>query len=247
MRIFIISFFLSTSLYAQTNPGIIEARSRLHIGLIYEDFSYEEPGVMTEEGTNGGVELESGILISPNISFSLYGSYWDGRLQYDGSTFGGTPVQVMTGDYLYHLKAKLHFVFGNTVLSTGYAQRFWHNDLIVSYRRETEYQYIPLKLTVYSGRFYYSFEYDHWLEGLNTSYMSDTGGGRRDVELKQNDGKGMGLEIGWIIPASVQTKVYLRAHQWKVDASESAFDGVDNLVEPENETLSLRLGMGIIF
>ena len=222
--------------------------NHLTLDLTMNDVSYEEPGVMTEDGIIGGVRAEFGYGLGESLSVSLGGSYYDGSLYYDGSTFGGTPVNTRTTDYFRTLEAKINYIAAPSfVVSVGYAERTWYNDLIISYRRLTEYEYVPLYLTYFTGPYYFQFEYDHWLEGLNTSFMSDVGGGRQDIMMKQNDGGGIGLEVGRIISASpISARIYLKYHKWDVDASETAFDGVQTLVEPENNTQTITLGIGVM-
>lgn len=49
----------------------------MSIGLIYSNLSYEEPGVMTEKGGNGGVQAEFIYRLGTNFSASIFGSYWE--------------------------------------------------------------------------------------------------------------------------------------------------------------------------
>ncbi|MBC86026.1 MAG: hypothetical protein CL677_02515 [Bdellovibrionaceae bacterium] len=219
----------------------------LGVGLIYNQMDYEEPDVMTEKGANGGLHLDVGYLLLPNISVNLDAKYWDGRLKYDGATFGGTPVKTQTADILSDNRIYFNYSGATTTFSVGYGQRYWYNDLIISYRRKTTYNFVPLKGTLRSGSFYYSFEYNLWLGGVNKSFMSDTGGGRNDVTMDLDSGSGMALEWGYVHGATPVARAFLRIEKWDVDDSETAFDGVDNLVEPKNNTLTIMIGSGLIW
>lgn len=240
-KILIISLLFSWQLQAQE----ANSASNIKVSLVFANTAYEEPDVMTEKGGNGGVEAELGYGFSPTFGVSLFGAYWDGRLHYEGSTFGGTPVETITADFVSDTRLYLNTKLSSLQISLGYGRRFWYNDLVISYRRRTEYKFVPLKITFTSGSLYYAVEYDHWLEGLNKSHMADVGGGRSDVELPQKTGMGYGLEVGWILAPMAQA--FIRVHKWMVDPSETAFDGVDTLVEPENNTLTTTVGMGLVF
>lgn len=169
----------------------------------------------------------------------------NGRLFYDGSTFSGTPIKTITSDYVSDLRLYLNGSFSPISFSVGFGKRLWFNNLIISYRRKTEYQFIPIKIRYTSGSLYYTLEYDLWSKGLNISYMSDVGGGRSDVQLPQNSGTGYGLEFGYIF--SPTTNAFINLHKWDIEASDTAFDGVSNLVEPKNNTLTATVGIGLGF
>lgn len=217
------------------------------LGLTYNHVEYEEPRVMTEKGGNGGVQLELGANLLSGLSVSFWAEHLDGRLFYEGSTFSGTAIETITNDYFGDYRLKFYGLFESFIFSVGYGLRNWYDDLVVSYRRRTEYRFIPIQLIFLSSPYYFSFEFDSWLQGKNTSYMSDVNTSRKDVEMAQNVGSGYGFEVGWITGGSPQTKSFLRIHKWGVDQSEVANDGVDNLVEPKNNTLSMVVGIGLIF
>lgn len=234
--------------FAQAQAQAQEISSNhLAIGLTYNQMNYEEPGVMTEKGGNGGVQGEFFYGIGSNVNLSIFAGYWDGRLFYEGSTFSGTPVQTITRDYVADTRLYVNTTFSPFQISIGYGRRFWYNDLVISYRRRTEYKFIPIIVKYMSGSIYYSLEYDVWAGGINKSHMSDTGGGRTDVEMKQNTGTGFGAELGWVFGSAPATTVFLKVHKWDVADSETSFDGVDNLVEPKNNTLTTTLGIGLVF
>ncbi len=240
-------FFAFSNLFTLLNFADAQESSTKHLmlGLTYSQMNYEEPGVMTEKGGNGGVQGEFFYGLGANLNLSLYGAYWDGRLFYDGATFGGTPIQTITRDYVADTRLYLNANVSPFYISIGYGRRFWYNDLVISYRRRTEYKFIPVIVKYTSGSIYYSLEYDIWAGGLNKSHMSDTGGGRVDVEMKQNSGTGFGAELGWL--ANPATTVFFRLHKWDIEASETAFDGVSNLVEPKNNTQTFTLGIALVF
>lgn len=242
--VFLKLVYISPCFAASPNqPGVYWVTPQL----IYSQTYYTEPGAMKETGGNGGLRIEVGYHLLENLSLSLNETYWDGRLQYDGQTFGGTPVQTQTSDYTINTQILLHWDINLFQLSIGYGRRYWYDNLIISYRRRTEYNYIPIKFTYFIGPYYYQFEYDQWLNGKNKSHMSDVDPSSHDIEVKQNSGVGLGLEFGWLIGSAPINTVFLQIHRWDIDASEIANDGTQDLVEPKNNTLSITLGLGMIF
>jgi hypothetical protein len=247
---FVIIFLFSSKSFCQFSSESIVNYYRqnwLGLSLFQSSFAYEEPSVMNEKGINGGFAAEGGINLHSNFSLGFEISNWNGRLHYNGSTFAGVPVQTITEDYVTDYNLTAYFLLDSFNLSIGLGNRHWLNDLIISYRRKTEYLYAPIKFSYFFNSIYIHLEYDLWLGGKNTSYMSDVGGGRSDVNLKQNSGSGYGLEVGWLIPNTITTKIYLKVHRWQVENSEVGSDGVDLLVEPENNTLNIDLGIGLLF
>ena len=167
-------------------------------------------------------------------------------MHYDGSTFGGTPVKTYTNDYIRDTGILAHGIFGSFIISYGVAQRYWYNDLSISYRRRTRYDYQPLMMTYVQNNLYLRFETDMAIKGWNKSHMSDVSASRHDVEFDLGTGSGSGIEIGIFLPGQLfATHVYLSYHKWAFKASNAVSDGVDNLIEPENNTQTVQVGLGI--
>lgn len=233
----------SISAFAQSTSG-----NWWSADYIYDQFQYREPGSMKETGGMPGARMEVGASLAPQISLGVGGRYASGHLTYDGATTGGAPVITTTKDRHWHIQSKLYFMFDQWQLAAGWARRFLYNDLVISYRREQTYEYVPIGLTYYSGSFFFTYEHRHFLKGLNKSYMHDIDPNRKDIELKQKSGRGYAIEIGTILPSqSVKTKVSLAYESWNVNASEVKNDGVQDLVEPKNETQEFIFSIGLIF
>lgn len=220
----------------------------LHIDYTYMDMTYKEPDVMSEKGRLPGVRAELGLSLMPGLAISAGGEYYDGHLNYDGATFGGTPVKQVTNDYVRDLRALVHLMWAPFVLSAGVGDRYWFDDLVISYRRRTQYQYTPIILTYNMGGIYLSAETDLWGKGTNKSHMSDVNPAHSDVSFKLGKGSGLGFEAGMFIPSALgATRVFLRYHKWNVEQSDVQNDGVNNLVEPKNETTTVTAGIGLAF
>lgn len=254
MRVLLVFLLLTTfsmkswALGDSVSTGGFKLGSFVHLDMVYDHIKYEEPGVMTEEGGIGGMRGEIGFQVLDWVTLGVGGMYMDGRLFYDGSTFTGTDAKTITSDYFRETFAKLHFGFSTFVLSLGYAQRYWYNDLIVSYRRRTEYTYTPVELTYVTMPFYTTLSYFSWTEGENKSHMSDVDVARQDVTVAQKKGGGYGLEVGRFIAATpISARIFLGYQKWDVEQSEIGNDGTQNLVEPKNATETYRIGLGMMF
>lgn len=220
----------------------------LNLDYTYTDLVYKEPGLMNEKGRLAGIRGEVGLNLLGLMGVSAGGEYQDGNLYYDGSTFGGTPVKQVTKDYIRRTEFLGHFFYGPVTISAGLAERYWLNDLVISYRRRTRYNYIPVYFTYRMNFMYLKLEHDIWQKGWNKSHMSDVNASARDVEFKLGTGTGFGVELGYLIPAgSVTTRVFLAYHKWDVKESDIQNDGTQNLIEPKNNTTEIKVGLGLGF
>lgn len=241
-----ITLLLALISFAPSSHAQAQAQNWLDVSYTFTDFDYEE-SKMNEKAQLAGVRGEAGISLGP-VAFSLGGEYQDGHLHYVGETFGGTPVQTYTNDYVRDLNAKMHVVWQPFVLSIGVAQRYWYDNLVISYRRRTQYDYYPLELTYKQQNVYVRVEHDIWKNGRNTSHMSDVNPAAQDVNFTLGKGTGFGVEIGYEIPsAMVPTHVFVRYHRWSVKESDVQSDGTQLLVEPDNTTTILQGGIGLSF
>lgn len=210
--------------------------------------NYEEPSVMTEKGQFSVFRGEAFWWYFGNIGGSLGGYYTSGNMNYSGATFSGTPVKVVTKDYIYEYFLKVHAKIPNWEFSLGYAHRVWHNDLVISYTRKTKYTYYPLSVTYRYDPFYARLEYRIWGVGKNLSTMSRVDAAARDVTFTQSSGTGYVIEAGVQYPwGPLQVKTYLAFDYWSVEDSDIQNDNTQNLIEPHNKTESFLLGVGFIY
>ncbi len=220
----------------------------LNLDYTYTDFAYKEPGYMNEKGRLAGIRGEVGINFFGMLGVSAGGEYQDGHLNYDGSTFSGTPVKQVTKDYVRRTEYLAHFFYGPMTLSAGMAERYWFDDLVISYRRRTRYNYIPVYLSYRMDAVYLKFEHDIWQKGWNKSHMSDVNASARDVEFTLGTGTGMGVELGYLLFAgTVATRIFVAYHKWDVKESDVQSDGTQNLIEPKNNTTEIKVGLGLGF
>lgn len=235
-------------IFCFTSPALADKPWGLGASFIHSQVNYKEPSVMSEKGALQGYSLEAYLAPSHWLVFQAQGKWLDGNLEYDGSTFSGTPVSQTTKDKITEYRGLMMLKMGRFAPYTGWGQRYWLNDLVISYRRETTYQYIPIGFRYVWRPFYLSYESRHFLGGVNKSYMGDIGGGRHDVTMKQKSGKGYSIEAGYLARISTFDLKFSFAYEfWGIDDSETSFDGVDTLVEPHNSTNAYTFSAGIYF
>ena len=218
------------------------------VSYIYSQMNYKEPAIMSEKGKMSGVGVDTRFNLTDSIALNLQGKFLRGNLEYAGSTFSGTPITQTTKDQVNEFRGLLSLKSGRFNLYSGYGHRYWLNDLVISYRRETTYHYVPIGLRVMTRPFYLNYEFRHFLDGVNVSHMSDIGGGRKDVTMKQKSGKGYAFEIGHLTHiGSFDLKIALGYEYWGIENSVTANDGVDTLIEPHNSTNTYSLSAGLYF
>jgi hypothetical protein len=226
------------------------ADGSFHLGAsyIYQTMHYKEPAIMDEKGKITGYSIEMRYALSERLRLGAELRFLGGHLEYNGSTFSGTPIKQTTNDIVREYRSTLGYALGSLRPFIGIGQRYWSNDLVISYLRETTYNYMPLGLTYTSQPFYITYEHRQFLSGTNKSHMSDVGGGRKDVSFTQKTGQGYLCEVGFFFPVSVfDMKVSLGYEHWQIDNSTISNDGVDDLIEPHNSTNSFIASVGLFY
>ena len=230
--------------FAQNESGSVW----LNADYTYSEMDYKQAD-MTEKGRFPGVRGDIGLALFSFVGFSAGGAYQDGNLNYDGATLSGTALKnTVTSGYLRDLRALAHLFYGPIILSGGIGQREWFDHLPNSYRRRNTYDYTPLAITLFRDSVYIKAELDIWRGGKSRVYLSDLGGGEKDVELKQSEGTGYGAEVGVLIPNPLfKTRIFAAYHRWNIKDSETLSDGVRNITEPKSTTITISGGIGIGF
>jgi hypothetical protein len=220
----------------------------LGVSYLYGQMNYKEPALMSEKGKMIGLGLDARLDLTSRIVATAQAKIYSGNLEYSGSTFSGVPISQTTKDKVNEYRGLLALRFGQFQPYSGYGYRYWFNDLVISYRRETTYHYIPIGIKYVYRPFYFNYEFRHFLDGVNVSYMSDVSPARKDVTMKQKSGKGYAFEVGHLTKvAGLDLKISVAYEYWGIEKSETSFDGVDNLIEPHNSTNMYTLAAGLFF
>jgi len=227
--------------------------------LEYHEPSMSEEGLMY--GINGSYEYNNKALM---INLNL--EYLFGDLDYDGMTWGGSPVTTDTEDYIYEFR----FLIGGNIYTEkykvtpfiGFGIRYW-NDIIKGsggYEREVRYYYSPIGVRIFRSlskkwSWCLNTEYDLFWGGEVTNHFSDTNSGFSDFINNQNFGDGHGMRISLKFSNQFTKKLswfiepFFR--YWYVSESDDStlfFNGapVGTVYEPANDTkiFGLYLGLG---
>nr|WP_315465465.1 hypothetical protein [uncultured Rhodoferax sp.] len=182
------------------------------LGALLSSYKYKEVvnnnEFMSLQGRKLGLSANYTQTLDGGGFASISLDYMTGALDYTGSGYKGDNP-----DYYTELRilGGKDFPASGYVLSpyVGLGTRTLKNDLrgrtstnAVGYRRDSEYLYIPLGVThrfaVSGGRIATTLEYDHFLQGQQTSYLSDVNpANSTDLVNQQSSGKGMRLGVAY--------------------------------------------------
>lgn len=198
---------LAAFVQAQEVPGELSQAMRIHAWEVAPEiynFTYEEPGVMEEEGTFYGILVsytgrdertrvsgDPSTRSDDSISWSTFkieGRYSWGEVDYDGALMDGTPYEIEDiDDYVLGLG----FLWGRewdpaTFLNgihIGIAYRYLndasHKVDPAGYERESNYVYVPVRLNAVVGsrntwQLRFMAELDVMLVGCQISHIEET-------------------------------------------------------------------------
>jgi hypothetical protein len=229
-------------------------------------FEYEEPSLMSEKGFMYGILgryafNNNAVMLGCSLEFAA------GDLDYDGRTFGGTPVTADTEDYLLEFRSLIggNIRQGKTRVTPfiGIGVRYWNDTIQASggYEREITYLYTPIGVNFtgpLSAKWSWGFsgEYDLFWKGWIISHLSDVDPGFNDPENDQSFGDGFGVRISFKFRNQISEKFswYIEPffRYWDVGQSDTAiltYYGTPAalVVEPDNNTTSYGLTVGIGF
>jgi hypothetical protein len=224
-------------------------RHDFSIGAELNAFAYEESGIDLE-GPMYGVVGRYAFHHARGLMAGVEASYTYGETEYDGQTWGGTPVKEDSEDYIFEWRGLVGWDFRvdpnfSVTPYTGFGARYWNNDVEGrgSYERETAYAYSPLgvvmNVAVGGGwKLAFTFEYDLFWGGTNESHLSDVDPGFNDPEFEQEDGYGL---RGAFAFGHERFSVEAFASYWDIEESDPEFitaygRPVTLAVEPDNET-----------
>jgi hypothetical protein len=233
-------------------------------GIVGNYFEYKEPGNIDVEisGLMAGISGKYTYRGRKRFVFSAEVEYTsDIDTEYDGATWGGTPVAADSDDWIIEsrlLAGGEANPAGDFSIKpyTGLGIRYWYNDIegAGSYRRVSDYWYIPVgALFTYkvseNFRWGIALEYDLFLLGHIRSYLSDVNPGYNDVDLYQTSGYGLRLSAP-LTYRSFQIEPYL--YYWDIDESDTellTLNGVPYIYvyEPDNETTVFGIRINYLF
>jgi hypothetical protein len=225
---------------------------------------YEEPGLMEETGMmygiSGSYAFHDRVMLKAEAKFAV------GLLDYDGRTWGGTPLSISgIPNYMWEFRGLVGYDFNarpvviSPYLGLGYR---WLQDnaqekSASGYRRESNYFYIPIgvEALVVLGNGWSvgaNVEYDVFVWGKQKSYLSDFSAGFSDAENDQSSGYGVrgsisiakkGEKVGFMIEPYIK--------YWNIkesDVDRVTFYGTPRfVVEPDNNSTEIGCRFAVTF
>jgi hypothetical protein len=243
------------------------------IGLTVSKYKYEESDFMSLKAVKVGVDYS--VTFPFNGSWFVRGDarYANGKTDYESN---GTGSSQDNPDWYaeWRLTVGHEFVFGSHTLAPylGYGYRFLLSDLrgtsssgAVGYRRESQYNYLPVGLR-YSIAFgsashlVTTLEYDRLIDGRQKTLLSDTEGYSGwitvgDVTNKQRHGYGVRFSSmfqthGWSFGPYA---TYWKIRESEIASNESTHEAYPGYViirywiEPENTTKEAGVKVSYMF
>ncbi len=233
-------------------PASSKALSLGREGLVakgsYARFEYVEPFVMSEKGYIAGAGLSWASSLAKYFLFNLNGSYYAGKIRYDGSTWSGEPYQTDNMDWIGNADVGFTLTSNWLALSFGGGRRVWFDAIGGSYRRFTTYQYIPWTLHLFtSENTSLKFSYFQFLNGHNESLLADVNTEDGNVQLKQKKGWGGGFEWEHLAAFGKSFGYAVGGEYWSIDNSEVEPYQDGFVIEPFNRTLFIHLDLNYKF
>lgn len=224
------------------------------------DISYEEPGVMSDNGAMLGIKGSYGIYDQYMLKFEA--SYAEGIMSYESN---GTGSDTGVYDYIYELRqlaGKTMSLENGTLITPyiGFGYRYLNDDSsnhitssgAMGYEREQSYFYSPIGFETRNHQLKNGWfmggniEYDVFWEGINHSHAGNIPGFYNHT-FNQFKGYGYRFSFNFSRHDNLQTYIVEPFYKhWSIDESDIAIDaGGNGYVEPENT--SDELGISFIW
>lgn len=238
-----------------------EPKSVWELGLELSSITYEEPGVMEETGTMFGI-LGSYTYYENDFMGKIELRYATGDVDYEGETQGGTPLKMSD---IPNIMKEFRLLGGIKVgqskkppiLYTGLGSRSLNDDSsskVGGYERQSYYRYMPLGIDIDISNdrtnAWITVEYDIFLGGTQTSYLSDADPGLNDIKNKQDDGYGFKCSIGLETKDNAVGEFFIRT--WNIkdsDLADVTYYGttIGQGYEPKNNSLEIGISWAFRF
>lgn len=243
-------------------------RHSWEVGAILSKFTYEEPGLMKDEGFFYGIEGAYTFRNQKNLMIKVESRYSYGKVDYESA---GSGTMDNINDYIFEIRGLAGHDFPISKISTitpyiGLSYRYLNDDSsgrlsstgASGYERESNYYYMPigmetvteLKSGLILGMI---IEFDYFWKGKQITHLSDVDPGYNNMKNNQNNGYGFrgSLKFLWkdehneyIVEPFI---IY-----WNINDSEWDLITLDGLfygygLEPANETTEMGLNITIRF
>ena len=211
-----------------------------------EHYYYEEPGLMDKESAPLFVNV--GTRSYETLENETTALFYNLRLGYGLTDYKGSGTT--SGDPTYRLQGEVGLIspHGNIRIFGGFGYRWLYDDWggkvsstgAYAYDRQSRYWYLPLGIVVpNSNSGGWRFQYNYFIEGEQTSYLTNVPGYLNDIVNTQDSGSGFEVEYKF----DNSWAIYLRS--WNIDDSNlqviRTTSGNGFGYEPKNETVEFGL------
>jgi len=227
---------------------------------------YKEPDLMQQKGMMYGIV--GSVAYHNDIMLKAEGRFSYGQVDYDGATWGGTPVSANNiNDYLWEFRGLVGYdfaVLSSTILTPyiGLGHRYLNDNMQKhsgGYERKSNYIYMPIGLEVVTylnngWSWGAAIEYDLFLWGKQKSYLSDLLPGLNNVNNKQNRGYGLRGSVNLVKKGERMSFIvspFIR--YWNIRESKhsavtfyGAYTGLE-VWEPNNNSTEIGCDLGVRF
>ena len=211
-----------------------------------ENYYYEEPGLMDK--TSAPLFFGGGLRSYAIDKKAAPSFFYNMRVGYGRTDYSGTGTTADDPTYRFQGEGGLIVQYGTMKVFGGLGYRWLYDDWGgkisstggYSYDRQSRYWYLPMGVMVEDDKgSSWKFQYNYFLEGEQTSYLTDISGYLNDLVNTQESGSGFEIEYqhdeSWAI--------FLRA--WNVNDSDVQLirttSGNSYGYEPKNETTEMGL------
>jgi hypothetical protein len=241
------------------------SKNFLALGTEISYIKYEEPSYMQDKGMMYGIV--GSYTYHNKLMAKLEGKFSYGQMDYDGATWGGTPLTIKgISDYMLELRWLLGYDFTAKAINLSpyagvgyrYLQDNSQDKYYGGYQRESNYIYIPVGVEAVANlgngwSLGTNVEYDIFIWGRQISYFNDIDPSYDAVENEQMKGYGVrgsisiakrGKKAGFII------EPYIR--YWNIKESREGYiiyqgTPVAYGIEPDNESTEIGCKLAVTF
>ena len=222
--------------------------------------TYDEPGVMHNEGWLDGVSYSLSYQEQRNWSIKLEGMVAIGQVDYSSEKSGTMSDQ---NNYMADTRGIIEYIPDNSYISffSGLAYRYLENDAqgrVSStnnwgYNRISHYIYSPIGINltfIQTGdwQFMLKLEYDRFWFGVQESELGYVSG---YDDIRNNQYSGYGYRYSFAIQKKINTDCWISIspffRYWNIDDSEVVADSSSRYWEPANETNEYGVNISVLF
>lgn len=238
-----------------TNSALAQTEVKSQIAATYSDYTYEEPGVMSQWGNMYGIDAS--LNVRPDEEKPLFFNFQlalnMGEVDYTSNSTGSIDGEENNRQEIRGLVGSKNGKFAPYI---GFGIRRLENDSEgmtsttnnAGYKRVSKYFYVPVGLMVdlisnEDIKIIGKAEYDHLIIGRQTSDQVHING--KKIKNKQTDGYGYRFSLQFLMPIDDSKDVFFEPfyEYWDIAVSDVHLGDY----EPQNTTEEFGVKIGLSF